>query len=488
DYSQWGAYSVYDEDKIQELVSVDQPHYESIAIHYFTQYHLHLQLLDAVQYAHKKEVIIKGDLPIGVGRHSVDTWMYPHLFHMDMQAGAPPDAFATKGQNWSFPTYNWEIMRHDDFAWWRQRMEHMSNYFDAIRIDHVLGFFRIWSIPMHAVEGIFGRFIPTIPLRSDDFNRAGVYFDEFRLCEPYVHDEVIRQLFGDQASWAWENLIEGNRIRPAFRTQRLALEYFDAHPDQAFLKPAVFDLLSNVILLRDEDRPGAYHFRIGMTGSTSFGYLSDHDKRVLERMYHLYFFEWQNGLWHEEVQSKLDAIQKGSTMLICAEDLGMVPAMVEDVLKDREMLSLQVQRMPKASTQQFAHPSDAPYLSVVTPSTHDMSTVREWWEEDHAVTQQFYNQQLGHYGGAPFYAEPWICREIINQHLHAPAMWAVFLLQDLMAMDAGIRRESPLEERINVPANPDHYWNYRMHLQLEELLDATTFCQELKQLIAQSGR
>lgn len=488
DYSQWGEYSVYDEDTIQALVSVDQPHYDAVAIHYFTQYHLHLQLLDAVQYAHKKEVILKGDLPIGVGRHSVDTWMYPHLFHMDMQAGAPPDAFATKGQNWSFPTYNWEIMQHDDFAWWRQRMEHMSNYFDAIRIDHVLGFFRIWSIPLHAVEGIFGRFVPAIPLRADDFNRAGLYFDEFRFCEPYIHDEVIRQFFGDQAQWAWEHVIEGNRIRPAFATQQLALKYFEAHPDKASFKPAVFDLLSNVILLRDDDRPGAYHFRIGMAGSLSFAHLPEHDRRILERMYNHYFFELQNGLWSEQVQAKLDAIQKGSTMLICAEDLGMVPDMVEDVLKGREMLSLQVQRMPKASTQQFAHPADAPYLSVVTPSTHDMSTLREWWEEDSALTQQFYNQQLGHYGGAPYYAEPWICREILNQHLHAPAMWAVFLLQDLMAINAGIRRENPLEERINVPANPDHYWNYRMHLPLEDLLDATEFCSELKQLVAQSGR
>lgn len=90
--------------------------------------------------AHKKGIIFKGDLPIGVGRHSVDTWMYPKLFHMDMQAGAPPDYYSATGQNWNFPTYNWQAMAEDDYKWWRQRMEQLGNYFDAIRIDHVLGF------------------------------------------------------------------------------------------------------------------------------------------------------------------------------------------------------------------------------------------------------------------------------------------------------------------------------------------------------------
>ena len=195
DPSKWEDLKEYDENAVQELVSPDNAHYDEIAIHYFTQYHLHLQLLDAVAYAHKNGIILKGDLPIGVGRYGAETWMYPQLFHMDMQAGAPPDAFAVKGQNWEFPTYNWEEMEKDNYAWWRQRMEHMSNYFDAIRIDHILGFFRIWSIPEKDVEGVSGFFIPSLPLSVHDFQSAGIHFDESRFCDPFITDEILARYF-----------------------------------------------------------------------------------------------------------------------------------------------------------------------------------------------------------------------------------------------------------------------------------------------------
>ncbi len=488
DFSKWKEYKEYDEDQVQEFVSPEHEHYDEIAIHYFTQFHLHLQLLDAVEYAHKNGLIIKGDLPIGVGRFSVDTWMNPQLFHMDMQAGAPPDAFAVKGQNWSFPTYNWELMQQNDYAWWRQRMEHMSNYFDAIRIDHVLGFFRIWSIPMHSIEGIFGRFMPTHALYSYDLETAGINFNEDRFCKPWLTDDIINSTFGENASWVRENILEGNNFKPEFNTQRKIADWFIKNPAHADVQQELFDLLSNVILLKDEKNAHQYHFRIAMQDTSSYQHLSGHEKHVLNELYRKYFFETQNELWFKEAQTKLDAIQKSTNMLICAEDLGMVPDMVEDVLKSREILALQVQRMPKTSTDNFTHPKNAPYLCVVTPSTHDMSTLREWWEEDRKSTQDFYNHFLGQHGTAPFYCEPWISKEIIKQHLGSPAMWAVFLLQDIMSMEEGIRRENPKDERINFPADPNHYWNYRMHITLETLLEQSAFSKELNAMVADAGR
>jgi 4-alpha-glucanotransferase len=488
DFNEWKEHAVYDEDAIQALVSPDTNHYDQIAIHYFTQYHLHLQLRDAVDYAHKNGIIIKGDLPIGVGRHSVDTWMNPSLFHLEMQAGAPPDAFSVKGQNWSFPTYNWEKMQKDDYAWWRQRMEHMSNYFDAIRIDHVLGFFRIWSIPNDAVEGLFGRFMPAIPLQIDDFTKAGIPFSESRLCEPFITDEIINGIFGAHSVWVKEKMLDGMTLREEFNTQQKVEAYVKKNNSDPALKQGIFDLLANVILLRDHQLPGQYHFRIRMQDTSSYQHLPGHEKNLLNDLYRQYFFEKQNDLWYQSAQHKLDAIQKSSDMLICAEDLGMVPELVEGVLKSREMLSLQVQRMPKMMKESFSHPKNAPYLSVVTPSTHDMSTIREWWEQDRQATQAFYNQFLGHHGNAPYYCEPWICREIILQHLHSPAMWAVFLLQDLLSIDESIRRENPAEERINVPANPHHDWNYRMHISLEFLLKQKSFSGTLHSMISDTGR
>ncbi len=488
DPAYWEDYRVYDEELIQELASPEKAHYDKIAIHYFTQYHLHLQLLDAVEYAHKKGIILKGDLPIGVGRHSVDTWMVPELFHMDKQAGAPPDAFAVKGQNWEFPTYNWEEMGKNNYAWWRQRLEHMSNYFDAIRIDHILGFFRIWSIPQQDVEGILGTFVPSIPLSIHDFEAAGIYFDEDRFCKPFITDRILSALFPGNEDWVKENMLDNYSFKRSYNTQQKIAAWFKSNPEKEYVKQGLFDLITNVILIRDTDKPNHFHFRINNQFTESFKQLEDTLQQKLNILYHRYFFEMQDELWKNGTRKKLDALQKNTNMLLCAEDLGMVPDFVENILIDREILALQVQRMPKKIGEVFAHPKDAIYLSVVTTSTHDMSTIRQYWEEEKEDIQLFYNQMIGHQGDAPFYCEPWIAQEIIQQHLNSPAMWAVFLLQDLMAIDDKIRRKKPAEERINVPADPNHSWDYRMHLTLEDLLAEQTFIQHIRTMIKQSGR
>lgn len=488
DYNSWPEHASYNEEAIQDLVSPENDFYDEIAIHYFTQYHLHLQLKDAVDYAHKNGIIIKGDLPIGVGRYSCDAWMYRQLFHMDMQAGAPPDAFATKGQNWSFPTYNWEAMEQDDYAWWRQRMEHMSNYFDAIRIDHVLGFFRIWSIPLNAVEGILGKFVSSWPIPAYDFSNAGINFSEERFCMPYINDELLYRWFGENAQTVKDIFLNGNRFRENLDTQRKIAAYLKDHPEYAHLQTGLFDLVSNVIAIKDDLHAGNYHLRIGMHGTDSYKALPAHEQAGLNRLFDDYFFKKQNELWEEEGIKKLNALKRSTNMMICAEDLGMVPEMVESVLENLQMLALEVQRMPKKAGEEFSNPYHSPYLSVVTPSTHDMATIREWWEEDKTTIRHFYNEQLNHNGDAPYYAEPWICRDIIKQHLESPAMWAVFLLQDLLAMDENLRKEDPKAERINNPADPDHYWNYRMHSTLENLEELAGFILTLKHMIKESGR
>lgn len=488
DFSAWGKYASFQEKKIKKLIEKNNLLRREMLFNFFIQYHLHLQLTEAVEYAHRLGVIIKGDLPIGVGRHSVETWMYPQLFHMDMQAGAPPDAFATKGQNWSFPTYNWEKMKEDGYQWWRQRLQHMNHYFDATRVDHVLGFFRIWSIPLHSVDGIFGYFVPAIPFHSEDFRRQGLAFNESRWCDPFVSDDLIQGLFGAHADWIRKHVIIKGQLSEAFNTQHKIEVYDKQHGLDPLIKKQLSDLLSNVILIKDEKESDAYHFRIDMQKTVSYQRLSPMEQRILNDMYIDYFYKKQNDLWHRAALEKLDAIQKGSQMLICAEDLGMVPEMVEEVLQNREMLALQVQRMPKKQHESFSMPSNAPYLSVVTPSTHDMSTIRQWWEEDSTVTKHYFSSALQQSGDAPFFCEPWIAKMVIRQHLESPAMWTVFLLQDLLSIDAGLRREDPHQERINIPADPHHFWNYRMHIPIEDLLKAEGFNRELKNMIIDSGR
>ena len=490
EFDTWNTNAVYDEDEIQQLVSPLQKHYEEIALHYFTQYHLHLQLKDATEYAHKNGVIIKGDIPIGICRNSADAWVEPGLYHMDEQAGAPPDAFTARGQNWGFPTYNWEAMQKDNFTWWRKRFEQMSNYFDAFRIDHILGFFRIWSIPDHAVEGILGKFIPALPVSINELFAKNITYERHRYVEPYVTDSILIELFGDKKEQVKKTFFNGFKLKEKFNTQRKVEAYFKT--DKVFennVKQGLYDLLSNVIFFEVEGSDGQeFHFRISMEDTSSFKNLDKHSQKELSALYVNYFYRRQDELWKKEAMKKLPGLKSNTAMLVCGEDLGMVPHCVPEVMEQLGILSLEIQRMPKKTGLEFFHPKDAPYLSVVSPSTHDMSTIRAWWEEDSFKTKHFYQHLMGKTGEPPVYCEPWVNKEIILQHLYSPAMWSVFQLQDLMGMNADIRRENPNEERINNPAEAEHYWNYRMHINLEDLLNENNFTKELSGYIAESGR
>ncbi len=490
DFNKWDSHSVYNEHEIQELVSSSQKHYDEIAVHYFTQFHLHLQLKAATEYAHKNGIIIKGDIPIGISRISVDAWVEPGLYHMDEQAGAPPDAFTAKGQNWGFPTYNWEAMQQDGFTWWRKRFEQMSSYFDAFRIDHILGFFRIWSIPSHAVEGIMARFVPAIPVSISEVFERKIVFERHRYTQPFITDAILYDIFGEQKDAVKKAFFNGNKLKEAFNTQRKVEEYFTRNNTfSKEVKLGMYDIISDVIFFEVPGSNGQqFHFRISMEDTYSFKHLDPHSQEELKKLYIDYFYHRQDEMWRKEAMKKLPGLKRNTNMLVCGEDLGMVPHCVPEVMEQLGILSLEIQRMPKKTGIEFFHPKDAPYLSVVTPSSHDMSTIRGWWEEDAFKTKRFYNMMLNHDGEAPEYCEPWINKEIVVQHLYSPAMWCVFQLQDLMGMNAAIRREDPREERINNPSEPEHYWNYRMHINLEDLLKKTDFNEELKSYVHASGR
>jgi len=490
DFGTWEKHAAYNESEIQELVSPMQAHYDEIAIHYFTQYHLHLQLQDATRYAHKNGIIIKGDIPIGISRNSADAWVEPNLYHMNEQAGAPPDAFTAKGQNWGFPTYNWEAMQQDGFSWWRKRFDQMSNYFDAFRIDHILGFFRIWSIPAHAVEGLLGRFMPALPVLINELFSKHILFERSRYTEPYITENILSEIFGDKKDAVKKIFFTGLKLKEKFITQRKVEAYFKTENTfDETVKQGLYDVIANVIFFEVEGSNGQeFHFRILMQETASFKNLDTHSQKELSDIYTDYFYNRQDELWKKEALKKLPELKRSTDMLVCGEDLGMVPHCVPEVMEQLSILSLEIQRMPKNIGSEFFHPNDAPYLSVVSPSTHDMSTVRAWWEEDRTKTQHFYNQLMGKSGEPPVYCEAWINKEIILQHLYSPAMWAIFQLQDLMGMDADLRRENPDDERINNPAVTEFYWNYRMHINLEDLIKEKSFTEELSKYIQQSGR
>lgn len=494
DYRQWGEHAIFSQAAIEAMTSAESPVFDEIAVNYFIQYHLHIQLSEAHAYAHQQGIVLKGDIPIGVNRNSVDTWAHPELFHLDKQAGAPPDMFSVKGQNWELPTYNWEAIKRTGFEWWNKRFAQMSNYFDTFRVDHILGFFRIWQIPMDQVEGVMGSLYPSVPVHINEFGEKGLHFDFNRFCRPYITDSILWDFFGDESGWVKTNCLQVEdgwvlRLKPEYCSQKYVEKLFDEGLISERVKWGLFDLISNILFFEEAGSNGTrFYPRFGMQSVRSFADLDDYSKQKLDEIYVDYYFKRQDAHWYKSGMEKLPALKRSTNMLICGEDLGLMTRCVTDVMKELSILSLEVQRAPKTNTIEFFHPADAPYLSVVTPSTHDMSTVRGWWEEDRGVTQRFYNLQLGHGGDAPWFCEWWICRDILLQHLYSPAMWAIFQMQDLLSISEKIRHENPHEERINVPSNSLFSWRYRLHLNMEDLLANDEFNNELRNYIVQSGR
>ena len=489
DFNQWPEHRHFNAAAVAALAQDN----DEIRFHCFVQYHLHRQLQAAAAHLHEAGLILKGDIAIGVYRHSADTWQQPELYHLDQQAGAPPDPFAAKGQNWGFPTYNWDRMAADGFAWWKQRFAQMGYYFDAFRIDHILGFFRIWSSPAHAVEGILGRFVPCIPIEPAELTARGLPAIPLRLTRPFINDAVLHEIFGDRAPEVIRDFLvpvaDGQYLlRPEFATQRQIADWFSHEPqtpEGEKLRTGLFDLVSNVILFEDH---GKFHFRFAIEQTSSFRHLPPGQQAALRELYVDYFFRRQDEFWRLQALRKLPALKRVTEMLICGEDLGLVPACVPEVMQNLGFLSLEIQRMPKNPGQTFSRPADAPYLSVVTPSTHDMSTIRGWWEEDAELTQSFYNHELDLPGAAPAEASPQMVEAVIRQHLASPAMWTIFQLQDWLGIDGHLRRPEVAAERINIPAIAQHYWRYRMHLKLENLLAAEAFNQHVAALLKASGR
>ena len=499
---EWGQWSVYDPEKVKQLVNLKSKNHEHIAIHYYLQFNLDLQLNEAVKYAHQKGVALKGDIPIGISPNSIEAWTAPKLFNLNGQAGAPPDDFAVLGQNWGFPTYNWEEMAHDGFAWWKKRLTAMSKYFDAFRIDHILGFFRIWEIPQNALHGLLGYFKPGLPLLPDEIMEQGIYFDEERFVKPYIRGHFLHEIFGEYTNevrklYLTETEYNVFELKKNYNTQKKIYNHFtppensiqELTEKNVIIRDGLISLLDEVLFIKDPlVSYDAYHPRIAMHYSHTYRELDYETKYHLDQLYIDFYYHRHEIFWKNEAMKKLPALIEASNMLICGEDLGMVPENVPEVMKQLNILSLEIQRMPKNPNIEFAHPNDAPYLSVCTTSTHDMSTIRGWWEENREKTQRFYHNMLGHNGNAPFFAEPWICKEIINQHLYSPAMWTIFPIQDLISIDGNLRWDETDKERINVPSDEKNQWKYRMILSMEELLGADEFNNLLREMITRSGR
>lgn len=492
DFSRWKTHRKYIAGKVAPMFSAQNKDYEAVMLHQWVQYQLHLQLKDAVDYMHELGISVKGDLPIGIYRYSVEAWKEPELFGMDFQAGAPPDQFTVLGQNWEFPTYDWEAMKADGYRWWKNRFHALEKYFDAMRIDHILGFFRIWRMPVTAVQGILGYFYPAIPVTLEEFKNRRISFDFERFCKPFVNEQILREIFGEAKDAVANQFLQrandgGYVFKEEFDTQRKLKDFFEKNTDRVH-EDQLMSLAANVLFLTEE-REGAtvFHPRFNLQDTLSFRYLSAHEQKAVYELSLDYFYKRQDELWYHSAMEKLPVILNATEMLICGEDLGLVPDCVPQVMDELAIAALKVQRMPAGSIP-FYNPADAGYLNVITPSTHDSSTLRQWWQEDRAMSLKYFKEQLLQRGTAPGELVPELAEIIMKQHLYNEAMLAIFPLQEFLATDHDLRNPDQEAERINIPAVFPHYWRYRMHLNLDELKNSEKFNQKIYNWIQESGR
>ena len=420
-FSEWPDHHELPEKEREAMTKPTTKLYKEVAFWYFVQFNLDQQMRAAHAYARKNRVILKGDIPIGISRDGVEAWVEPKYFNLNGQAGAPPDDFSADGQNWGFPTYNWDEMLADGCSWWVRRFRKMAEYFDAYRIDHVLGFFRIWEIPVPEKSGLMGQFSPALGMSKEEIESYGCPFNEG-------------------------------------------------------------------LFLVDHKRNDRWHPRIAVQYQEAYAQLNDGEKYCFNRLYNDYFYRRNNQFWYQEAMKKLPKLTQATRMLVCAEDLGMVPECVPWVMNELKILSLEIQSMPKDPTTRFGHLSRNPYRSVDTISTHDMATLRQWWDEDEERTQSYFNEMLYRGGPAPHPLPDWLAKDIVSRHLTSPSMLCLLSFQDWISINGALRLPDENAERINIPANPRHYWRYRMHLNIEQLLAADELNEEISTLIIQSGR
>ena len=351
------------------------------------QWHLDKQFAAEVKYARGRGVSLKGDLPIGVSSDSAEAYWHPELFNLDSTAGAPPDYFSKDGQNWGFPTYNWEEMAKDDFAWWKARLRKMSQYFDAFRIDHILGFFRIWEIPAGIRSGLAGHFNPALPYSPEEIYNMHLPIDGLFHEDPR-HPGMYQPLINP----ASQNL-------PQWQQERFGALYND------------------------------------------------------------FFYHRHDKFWRRNAERKLPELLGATGMLACGEDLGMVPDCVPGVMDHERILSLRMRGME----------NEGPWkqLSVCATSSHDMETLRMQCDHD---------------------PEPWEVRNMLWEFLASPSMLAIFPLQDWVALDKRFRRGDRNVERINYPADSDNHWKFRIHFNLQDLMQESELNVAVTGLLKDSSR
>jgi len=452
----------------------------------WVQFKLEDQFLQVAAYAKKMGVVLKGDIPILMNEDSADIWAQGQNFLLDLRAGAPPDMFSALGQNWGFPIYNWDYLEKHDYAWWRARLKQADKFYEAYRIDHVLGFFRIWTIDKHQKDGLLGYFYPSIFISRNDLFSLG--FDEGRikwLSEPHISGWKIRENFGMRAIEILGRCFSriGNEDLYLFKPEIKGEKDIIDLPLMEQEKNALLEMFRNRALLNIEENlySPTWNFR----DCDRYQGLNDGEKQAFEDLQARRAQE-SEVLWKKQGYKLLSFMKTTVDMLACAEDLGVIPNCVPETLKDLEILGLKIPRWAREwhkAGEPHISGSDYPFLSVCAPSVHDTSTLREWWETD-ANAAKFW-QDWDFEGNFSSKYSPEVAKKVIQKILDCNAAICVFQIQDLFALRDEYRVSDASKERVNIPGTVQaSNWSYRIPMLISELLENKSFTKDISELVS----
>ena len=470
-----------DIQKRWQTASLQKQHF----FHAWVQMLLEQQFLKAARATAELGILLKGDLPIMMSQDSADVWAHRQQFICRLRAGAPPDMFSSEGQNWGFPIYDWESMEDNSYSWWKKRLQQAEKFYHAYRIDHVLGFFRIWAIPAHNEGGSLGYFFPAAYIAQEELLHAGFPQERIRwLAEPHIPGDAIRTCLQDQTDkhvhhlfkqigsedlFVFSHTLPGDRYFNSLDLQNHQIDQLKKwYRDRALIE-VEDDVYSPAWNWKDCSRLQQLDER----EQKAFAYIvTNHANR-------------SEAIWADHGKKLLKILCDTSNMLPCAEDLGAVPDCVQPVLADLGILGLRIPRW----TRQWSLP-DQPYidieeyspLTVCAPSVHDTSTIQGWWQEDPTAVAQFW-QSLGLAQDCPTAMTAEAAKQLYERILECASRLLIFQIQDVLLLDPELTPKQPEKDRINIPGTiSDTNWSYRIPVMLDQLLENTKLSSSISRL------
>lgn len=466
------------------------------------------QFSESVEYCRKNKILIKGDLPILMNEDSCDAWSHPEIFNQSLRAGSPADGENPDGQNWGFPIYNWKNLKADNYTWWKNRLINASKFYDAYRLDHILGFFRIWAIPENDCNALNGHTEPFSGFKVDALYELGFDDDRIRwLSVPHVPTHVIEDI-----TWNHE---KSHEILKLFATKlpNEELWLLDGAGKKAFGSKNIEEAdLSGMELCTEKAEIKIKEYLVKAWSdrtlipmgknkyvpswiygqSTSWGTLNDMEKEKLTELFEKVSMK-ENRTWEKNATEILTALTEATGMIPCGEDLGVGFECVPRVMKKLGILGLRVVRWCRKwdkEGQPYVPFEDYEPLSVCTTSVHDSSTMREWFNNSQFTIN---NSQLMEIKNEETESELSKTNNILDSQLSivnllsackaSKSTWFIPPLQDLLYINKKYWKENAEDERINIPGSVNPFnWTYRIPARLEELLADKELCKKIKEL------